>query len=189
MTDFSASASYSCATSFFVYQVRKLSSLRLIYQTQFSFVSSSQYLQNLSTAPTFRSFKVDSFSLKGILSHSVLTDFIKVSLMNYFFWMNVMVERTSMDSSVASLNPFWLPYEMSTNFKTLACNHWSSMSESLNLSFNSAILLKTRPARYSHYQEETSTQVFQLLSFKFQNWNTEAQLYTVTTVAQEQPEF
>lgn len=149
--------------SFYIYKDRELSFLRFqlpntaFYRVLFAVPSESNNtnLQPFQTAFIFP---------KKILSHSVLTDFIKVSLMSYFSWMNVMVERTSMDGSVASLNPFWLPYEMSINFKTLVCNHWSSMSESLNLAFISAILLKTRPTQIllitrMRYLQKSSTSV------------------------------
>lgn len=42
--------------------------------------------------------------------------------MSFFSWMNLTLDRTSADSSIAWLKPFSPPYEMSTSFKTLACN-------------------------------------------------------------------
>lgn len=147
--------------------------LEFRYQTVFYCVSFAVPSESNNT--NLQTFQSVFIFPKKILSHSVLTDFIKVSLMSYSSWMNVMVERTSMESSVASLNPFWLPYEMSTNFKTLVCNHWSSMSESLNLAFISAILLKTRPARFLSLPGWDICTSLQLQLFSFKSSRAEAQ--------------
>lgn len=42
--------------------------------------------------------------------------------MSFFSWMNLTLERTSAESSIAWLKPFSPPYEISTSFRTLACN-------------------------------------------------------------------
>ena len=42
--------------------------------------------------------------------------------MSFFSWMNLTLDKTSADSSMAWLNPFSPPYDTSTNFKTLPCN-------------------------------------------------------------------
>lgn len=42
--------------------------------------------------------------------------------MSFFSWMNLTLDSTSAESSMAWLNPFSPPYDMSTSLRTFACN-------------------------------------------------------------------